>query len=752
MDRSLLAFAFLAQASRREGDLLSGLAPLFKPIAKTLTGKRFDGAEFAALVAERYGIKVNSWAVQDFAPRLEEAGVLHRIQLSADAYEYRYAPVQEEFPEITETDISRIIDQFKAFADPILRDHKLDVSTDQLEGLLLRQLSDLNFLSILLKPQKADTPEGRRSRLMLPKTADQIQWEKDTESKARIDVLCASFIFHVKRTDKDLYDLLVRIASGALVLEVVLDFQEPQFKGTLERLTIILDAPFLMSLLDLSSEESNLAAVAVCEEMRAHRVQLATFEHCVEELKDNLKSVRASHQSGSGFGATSRRLSNPAFSAYLNGVLTDPYIPLKKESIRILGASSSTQSFQYFTEEDEDSFRYALGTYYNVLARDRDAASIAGTMRLRRGVRTRMARFGTAVAVFVTHNSRVADCARHYALRKDLCEERDVPPAITDRYLAGLLWVMYGGKAGEIAPRLLLANCAAALEPRSDVINRMHKFLTEISPKQAELFKVLMTDERAGQHLMQVTLGDSTYITPDNVEETLSQIRETVGEEVEQRAQDEIARIQARHTAELHERDRDTELLKSQLAAAAEAHSAERQRVAALEADLSAAAEERRRDGARLQQAQKDAREERRRRVQGIATQVSVVARRLQIGAALIAAVVTAAITYLLTLPIDWLTLKLGLVLVIAAVAGISFWRIPDMTIKPMVQKFLERNLESRLHSVHMYGVEREFLIDPWSGSVEFRASELDADDSTGGQIPSPYAGISGLPNTGPLD
>jgi hypothetical protein len=311
---------------------------------------------------------------------------------------------------------------------------------------------------------------------------------------------------------------------------------------------------------------------------------------------------------------------------------------------------------------------------------------------------------------------------------------------------------MYGGKAGEIAPRLLLANCAAALEPRSDVINRMHKFLTEISPKQAELFKVLMTDERAGQHLMQVTLGDSTYITPDNVEETLSQIRETVGEEVEQRAQDEIARIQARHTAELHERDRDTELLKSQLAAAAEAHSAERQRVAALEADLSAAAEERRRDGARLQQAQKDAREERRRRVQGIATQVSVVARRLQIGAALIAAVVTAAITYLLTLPIDWLTLKLGLVLVIAAVAGISFWRIPDMTIKPMVQKFLERNLESRLHSVHMYGVEREFLIDPWSGSVEFRASELDADDSTGGQIPSPYAGISGLPNTGPLD
>jgi len=116
--------------------------------------------------------------------------------------------------------------------------------------LLLRQLSDLNFLSILITPQRPDTPDERRATLGLVKSPDQVQWERETEGRARIDVLCASFIFHLKRTNPALCDLLARVASGALVLEVVLDFQEPQFKGTLERLTIILDAPFLMSLLD----------------------------------------------------------------------------------------------------------------------------------------------------------------------------------------------------------------------------------------------------------------------------------------------------------------------------------------------------------------------------------------------------------------------------------------------------------------------------------------------------------------------
>ncbi len=480
------------------------------------------------------------------------------------------------------------------------------------------------------------------------------------------------------------------------MLEVVLDFQEPQFKGTLERLTIILDAPFLMSVLDLRSEVSHAAAKAVCEEMRAHKVQLATFDHCVEELKDNLKSVRTSYQAGTGFGATARRLSKPTFSAYLNAILIDPLAALKKQGIRLMSAASSTQSFQYFTEQDEGNLRAALGSYYNAIARDRDAASIAGTVRLRRGVRTRMARFGTAVAVFVTHNSRVADCARTYTLKKRLYDQRDVPPAITDRYLAGLLWVMYGGKAGEIAPKLLLANCAAALEPRSDVINRMQRFLTDVSPQQAEMFKVLMTDERAGQHLMQITLGDSAYITAENAEETLAKIRESVGHEIQARADEAVARMRAEHERDLRERDQSAEQLKAQLAAAAQVTSAERERAASLNEAVQ-------RGEAEARSARAAAQAERMTIVQSIATEVSARGKRLQWVIASAFALVSAAVAFVLTLPLDSVLAKLVLIALGAAAVFFSFWRVPDVLIRPTLTRYLEGNLEDRLHALAIY-------------------------------------------------
>ena len=41
IDRPLLAYAFLAQATPKPGDLLSGLVPIFIPIAKRNMGKRF---------------------------------------------------------------------------------------------------------------------------------------------------------------------------------------------------------------------------------------------------------------------------------------------------------------------------------------------------------------------------------------------------------------------------------------------------------------------------------------------------------------------------------------------------------------------------------------------------------------------------------------------------------------------------------------------------------------------------------------
>ena len=144
----------------------------------------------------------------------------------------------------------------------------------------------------------------------LSKSQERVSWEAKNERSAHLQVLCASFILHLHRNDSRAYELLLRLASGALVSEVILDCQTPAGSAQLESLVLALDAPFLMSLLDLASEESFAFAKAVCAQLEEHNAKkIATFRHCVMELQDNLNAVISRVRDRRGFGATARRLS-----------------------------------------------------------------------------------------------------------------------------------------------------------------------------------------------------------------------------------------------------------------------------------------------------------------------------------------------------------------------------------------------------------------------------------------------------------
>ena len=41
---------------------------------------------------------------------------------------------------------------------------------------------------------------------------------------------------------------------------------------------------------------------------------------------------------------------------------------------------------------------------------------------------------------------------------------------------------------------------------------KVHRFLKDVDDTKAKQFRAMMTDERAGQHLMQLTLGDTLLI------------------------------------------------------------------------------------------------------------------------------------------------------------------------------------------------------------------------------------------------
>lgn len=672
LDRSLIAYAFLAQATRSEGDLLAGLAPIFKPIAKLYAGKQFEPAQFAKAVSEIYGLKVNSWAIEELAPRLANAGLLTKTAISDSAHRYIYAEIAQEYDEVTDKHIAHVTQRFVQFATPLLQQYSQHIDAKQLEEALLRQLIDMEFVGILLKPERV-TATARSVPTGGLKTKEEIEWEKDIEMRSRIDVLCAAFILDTYHKDKSLYDLIVRLATGALVAEVVLNFQNPDAKVSLQGLTLILDTPFLMAALNVSGEEMYQVASSICDQLRENGAQLAVFDHSVEELKGNLKAVISAAEVGEGYGPTARRLPSPVFRAYASAIMQSPEARFKQDSIRIIPSPKSSTAYQFFTQEDQDEFEHSLGYgQTRKLRRERDAASIAVVMRLRMNKKARMSRFQTAGYLFLTSNPLLVERSQEFLRTRKLYADGDVPPAITDRNLAGLLWVLYGGKSIELPQHVLLANCAKAVEPRSDVIQQMHRFLADLDGKQAEYFRALMTEERAGQYLMQLTLGESAFLTNENAPIVLEQIKHALIEKNEAEKRTEIANITEEYQAELQKAHRAQEELRNRLREAnskvfetTQELNETTRRVDTLEQDINsqkvAAMEQKRRLADRCV------------RIAWMWTNVTHVAM------ALIIATVGGVVTWYSMQQTPSPLVKAVSTAVIAGLAFISFWKIPDL-------------------------------------------------------------------------
>jgi hypothetical protein len=586
IDRPLLAYAVLAQTASVPGDLLSGLTPIVRPIARKLMGHRFDAKAFSDEVAGLYGIRISPWAVDELAPRLEKAGLLTRMGVSQSLQEYVYAEVPGDFSEVSERDIRDVVDRFVAFASPILDSNGLTIDSKQLERSFFDELISIDFHAILLKPDRQRLDEQRPSTLGLPKSPEEDAAEQYLAHRARLDVLCAAFVVEMHNTNRAVFDLIVRVAAGALVAQVVLNMQDPGKTVSLGGLRVIFDAPFLMSVLDLGNANATSYAEQLATELRAHGVHPEVFRHSLEEVADNLKAAVNAHSDGSGFGPTARRLANPTFTTYVRTVRADLDGAVQRAGVRITDAPTRSNAYQFFTEKDEENVYLMLGNFVNPLAQKRDAASVAAVMRLRAGRKARMGHFHQAGCVFVTENVRVADCAHRYVRKQRLLAENEVPPVLTDRFLAGLLWVLYGGKAAELTEYRLLASCTAALEARNDVSRKVQRFLADVDSRKAEHFRALMTVERSGQHLMQLTLGDSLLIrSTDDAERLLARL----DEEYQERYRREAAVAQATAKAEA---DLAIQAVKSQ----AEASERAAQEVAARAARASAAAEQSRLD------------------------------------------------------------------------------------------------------------------------------------------------------------
>ena len=472
--RALLTFAYVAEHFAKTGDLATGLLQLFAPVIAKRAGQKFVPEQFAADVGEMYDIEMHPYVAEEFAPRLAAAGYLTQTASFHQNAAYENAHVELAAPPVSEDTLNALLDRFVVFAEDLLRVVGVDIAGQVLKDGLLDRLVQPDFLGLMVRPDRA-SPGPHTLTLKAEPATDKN--ESDTQ-RLRLDYLAARFILQSKDKAPDDFDLLVDISSGAVTAEVALSLQHPPGSGDdLADLQIVLDGPLIMDALGFGQDglESGVEyARLLIEAIKQAKAIPVIFQHTMEEVAGAMRSPLENYERRQPvYGHLGRRLiHNSAFPSYLRSVLADLPELVTKLGIEILPFSNidRAKARVVFTETNEGRLSEAIGFYHNFETRLRDARSIADVLRIRERARAKTLK--DAQIVFVTRNGRLARFSRDFLLRAGLMSPDYFPPCITDRYLAGLLWITQGGGGSHLSRERLISNCTAAITPRRDVVTK----------------------------------------------------------------------------------------------------------------------------------------------------------------------------------------------------------------------------------------------------------------------------------------
>jgi len=552
--KELVAFAYVNEEYAKTGDVAKGLMSLFAPIIHEQSGEIFDPVIFAEAVHEKYDIDMRPIIAKGLIPKLEESGLLLKEEVSAHVANYRCSQGPHIKPSNKEDKVNELLNNFCNFASDALTKKKIRIPDDELKEAFIERLKSIQFLQVL------DDQNNFQNIPLTNGSVCAIEEVSLEQLSIALDILIAEFITILSEREQAKFNLLIDIASGALLADVVLTLQNPTTNSNLSNLSVVIDSPILMDILDLNTPEYYKYATDLFDLLKKANVTLVTFKHIVEEVHGSIHAPLINISRGEdAYGPLASRIrSDSKHMAYARLVLDSLHEFIEKLDIAILDDSeyNDGDSMKYCSEETEDALRNCLGPLHkSVERRIRDAASVVGVIKMRKGYRSEASLIDSRV-VFVTRNVQVAkrstDCL---ILRGDITED-DVPPCILDCQIAGVLWFSLGGGGQKLTRDKLIANCMDALYPRPNLLSTVRQFLENLHPDKVGIFEALMRYKRAQRCLLHKTLGYSELVTQDNVEEILEEIRRSTAEEVELEAQQKIQQIQEKSKKEIENKDK----------------------------------------------------------------------------------------------------------------------------------------------------------------------------------------------------
>ena len=554
--RDLRIYVLGAQVAKDGHDPIAALIPFFEPAMKKFEGQLFSSERFIQEL-KKIGILFNltTDVIDGLVPLFVRHGWLKKEKVGKNRSAFYVSKkIGNEVADLgfkADSIMDKLGNHFKEFVDrlnPLLYRNQ---TQKDLEELLL------NWLVSVDGTNKEEIATRVTDALKNKETDDEVLDAQNILTIKPEEVyLCARFVKELSKTDDELFSELSDITSVALLTDVLLDFHYPKKPKNVD-LKLVLDAPYLLSVVGVSGEGKKDNAQFLIDMAKKLDCKLSTFDHCIQEAQDNLKAVLALPMSDR-FGPTGDALRVGEIDEhFVKSIRANLEAVCRQKGISIIPQTLDQfpSQHKFFSKENYENFFSKIRWHHDaVYPRERDATSMTLVMRRRQGHQTNdllMAKY-----VMLSDNPIFAEVAQQYCQQKGILKATRIAPVMHQSQIATILWLCSGGKGNrEISRKQLLSTCATALKTSKEMFEKAREEFKEWdSPEKREQLGPLLANPRSVLVLMDKTLGNPQIIE-DNIPEIFEAMRRSTAEDIQKEADEKTAELTEK-IAELTEKFR----------------------------------------------------------------------------------------------------------------------------------------------------------------------------------------------------
>jgi len=336
--------------------------------------------------------------------------------------------------------------------------------------------------------------------------------------------IVSKFIRDLYENCDPVFEFIAVLVKGQMYANALVCPDLESLQKNFKKLTVFVDTALILNLLDLQGAEEQSATQELFFLVRQLRGTIAVFEHTVDEIINVIK-------------AAEKNLDNPKFDAPVireirrSGKKRADLIlirenlreDLKKLNIQIKKTPPYEMDFQISEEELEKAISNEI-VYRNPHALRFDINSVRSIYVYRKGSTPK--RLEDSKAVFVTPNSLLAKAA--FKLGQNHSSTKEVTSVVTDYSLANIAWLKAPLGAPELPTKELLANCYAAMEPRTPLWDKYIKEIDSLTAKgkiSVEDHAILRISPLATDELMNLTLGEENALAGGTIRQILDRVK-----------------------------------------------------------------------------------------------------------------------------------------------------------------------------------------------------------------------------------